>query len=240
MISIRAYGDSLARGIGDVGTGNQVSGWPGRLAHSVQARAQRNLAVAGARAVDVLNCQVSLDSDTDFDVALLSVGGNDAIDREFCLDGFAGHFEAVVAALLRHHRIVIALSVADHSQAWPLPRVIRERLHRRIAQVNTTIRTQKRRRVIVMEPWQQGQLNEMAFRHADRVHLSPRGYQRLAELTAECLAIPLVAEPLPVARPGTSAWYPEIPGMNDVRRAIHRIPALIHCASRTVSEPAEA
>lgn len=237
MISIRAYGDSLARGIGDVGTGNSVPGWPGRLAHCVQAHAQHNDAVAGARAEDVLRSQVSSEPQGMFDVALLSVGGNDAIDRAFCIDRFEWHLSAVMDALLGHHRIVVVLSVADHSQAWPLPRVIRTSLHRRITAVNAVIHARRHNGVIILDPWNHGQLVKPGMHHPDRVHLSSRGYQRLAELTAECLAIPLVARPLPVAGPRTGcAWYPRIPDLRDIQRAIRRVPALIQCASKTPSD----
>ena len=227
MMTIAAFGDSIARGIGDLGVGNDVPAWPGRLAHRLGQAGHLNLARAGARVEDVITDQLGDYRVPDADVALLSAGGNDLLDRHFEPDRFAQGLTVVLRSLRRSTSVVVIVTLPDHSMAWPLPRRIREGLRRRIVAVNAIIRDLAGSHDHIIDQWTEEWIQAPGMRHPDRVHLSPAGYQALADRTAHGLGLPLVRPPLPIrAAQQGCAWRPSLPSPRDLRRGLRRVPVL--------------
>ena len=84
-LRVVALGDSSVYGIGDIGgKESQVGyGWTGRLAHDLQATKYLNLSKNGARAADVLIEQLPSALAVRADIAVICVGGNDALRNNF-------------------------------------------------------------------------------------------------------------------------------------------------------------
>ena len=96
-LRVVALGDSSVYGIGDIGgKESQVGfGWTGRLAHDLQATKYLNLSKNGARAADVLVEQLPSALAVRADIAVICVGGNDALRNNFdpvggVISGFFG------------------------------------------------------------------------------------------------------------------------------------------------------
>ena len=123
------------------------------------------------------------------------------------------------------------LTLPDYSEAWPLPRRVKAGLQRRISAVNGVINESAAEDVLLIDQATEVLLQSSAMHHPDRVHLSPAGYQALADLTADRLRLPLVHPPLPVdAPPGMCAWQPSFA---DLRRGLRRLPVLTGMAAAT-------
>ena len=123
------------------------------------------------------------------------------------------------------------LTLPDHSEAWPLPRRVNAGLRRRIADVNGVLQASAADDVLLIDQAGERLLQGSEMHHPDRVHLSPAGYQALADLTATRLGLPLLHPPLPVdAPPGMCAWQPSFA---DLRRGLRRLPVLTEMAAAT-------
>jgi len=124
------------------------------------------------------------------DLILMSIGGNDAVRSGFdagalryglaeCLDQTTG--EGILVALA---------TLPDFSAGCRLPRRMRASLLRRIERVNSVlVEVADRPGVTLVDRWSDPVAHQPEYLHADRVHPSPLGYQRLAELTLNCLGI---------------------------------------------------
>jgi hypothetical protein len=104
-------------------------------------------------------------------------------------------------------------------------------LQRRISDVNGVIKESAAEDVLLIDQASEVLLQSSGMHHPDRVHLSPAGYQALADLSADRLGLPLVNPPLPVdAPPGMCAWQPSFA---DLRRGLLRLPVLTEMAAST-------
>ena len=228
---IVALGDSIARGVGDLGSGDDVPAWSGRLAHRLGSAQHSIRARAGARIDDVIHHQLNHPVSQTADIALLSVGGNDLLQRDFRLEIFAEGLSDALTRIRAGSGRTVMLTLPDHSEAWPLPRRVKAGLQRRISAVNGVINESAAEDVLLIDQATEVLLQSSGMHHPDRVHLSPAGYQALADLTADRLGLPLVHPPLPVdAPPGMCAWQPSFA---DLRRGLRRLPVLTEMATAT-------
>ncbi|MSV51074.1 MAG: hypothetical protein F2892_02240 [Actinobacteria bacterium] len=231
VMRIVALGDSIARGVGDLGSGGDVPAWSGRLAHRLGAAQHSVRARAGARIDDVIHHQLNHPVSQTADIALLSAGGNDLLQRDFRLENFAEGLSAVLTRIRASTATTVMLTLPDYSEAWPLPRRVKAGLRRRIADVNGVLQASAADDVLLIDQAGERLLQGSEMHHPDRVHLSPAGYQALADLTATRLGLPLLHPPLPVdAPPGMCAWQPSFA---DLRRGLRRLPVLTEMAAAT-------
>jgi lysophospholipase L1-like esterase len=195
MMRVIAVGDSIAAGIGDVSINGRVTAWSGRLAAASRG-SHVNLAVPGARIGMVQTIQVPAALLASPDVVLMSVGGNDVIDRRFEPRRFAEGLNRSLDMMQATGCRTVLLTVADWSTSWPMPGRLRQGFRRRIDRVNEVIRNAASAiDAHVIERAVQDPLQDRDFLHPDRVHLSPRGYHRLAQITADLLGLPPVGPP---------------------------------------------
>ena len=228
---IVALGDSIARGVGDLGSGGDVPAWSGRLAHRLGSAQHAIRARAGARIEDVIRHQLTDPFSQTADIALLSAGGNDLLQRDFRLEDFAEGLSGALARIRASTATTVMLTLPDYSEAWPLPRRVKDGLRRRIADVNGVLQASAADDVLLIDQAGEMLLQGSKMHQPDRVHLSPAGYQALADLTATRLGLPLVHPPLPVdAPPGMCAWQPSFA---DLRRGLLRLPVLTEMAAST-------
>lgn len=184
-----AVGDSIAAGIGDVPIDGRLAAWSGRLAAWCEGT-HVNLAVPGARIGMVHRLQVPAAVQAKAAVVLMSVGGNDVVDRRFDPVRFSEGLGRGLTLLDAAGCRTVLITVADWSQAWPMPARLRRGFGRRIKQVNEVIRTHAQARdALVIERAHDDPLRDRDCLHPDRVHLSPLGYRRLALITADLLGL---------------------------------------------------
>jgi len=188
-MKVVAIGDSIAAGVGDAPVDGRVNAWSGRLASWCRGT-HLNLAVPGARIGMVQSVQAPAAVLAGPDVVLMSVGGNDVFDRRFQLSRFTEGLQGSIALIEAAGGRIVLLTVADWSSAWPMPGRLRRAFRHRIESVNNVIRSAATHcDAMLIEREVEDPLQDRAFLHPDRVHLSPQGYQRLADLTAELLGM---------------------------------------------------
>ena len=188
MTSITALGDSIAYGVGDVVQRSPMSSWSGRLACAIQGQKHQRIAWPGARIEDVAKTQLSAVLVTRPDIVLLSIGGNDAVRRGFCPRNFSEQLHEVIEKLDRTSARVVLLNLQDVSRNCPIPAPIGKALAHRVGLLNTAIRESiSGTNAVILDRWDDSTAYQNKYLSIDRVHPSPRGYQRLAESTAQLL-----------------------------------------------------
>lgn len=185
-----AVGDSIAYGVGDHPTEMGAIAWSGRLARLAGSDDHRIFGYPGAVLRDMRAHQLPAARMVKPDLILMSIGGNDAVRTGFdagaLRDGLA---ESLDETLNDGARVALA-TLPDFSVGCRLPRKMRESLHRRILRVNSVlVEVADRPGVTLIDRWSDPVAQQPEYLHADRVHPSPLGYQRLAELTLNCLGI---------------------------------------------------
>lgn len=141
-VGIALIGDSTVTG---PGLDDPEQLWIRRIAHRLAAQYRvvlRSHAVGGARARDALMYQVPAAVREEADVAIVSVGANDAL-RRISIRRFRVELTAIVTALRAAGSMVVLAGVGDVSTAprlpFPLKVVVRERsraadrVHRQVA-----------------------------------------------------------------------------------------------------------
>ncbi|MFA7323917.1 MAG: SGNH/GDSL hydrolase family protein [Candidatus Nanopelagicales bacterium] len=200
MTSIIAIGDSLAFGVGESRIASPCGAWAGRLAQVIGAPHPLRFAWPGARIADVVNLQLDAALMRRPAIALISVGGNDAIRWGFDAPAFQARLHDAIDALERGAAKVVVLNLPDVARQSPVPPLIRRRLHERILRLNEAIGLATHgTNALVVDRWHDPAAYERAYLSSDRVHPSPLGYQRLAERTAKALGYEGVPSPVDVS-----------------------------------------
>lgn len=185
-----AVGDSIAYGVGDHPTTAGAIAWSGRLARLAGSEDHRIFGYPGAVLRDLQTHQLPAARMVKPDLILMSIGGNDAVRTGFDANALrTGLVECLDDTLGDGTRVALA-TLPDFSVGCRLPRKMRESLHRRIQRVNAVLaEVADRPGVTLVDRWADPVAHQSEYLHADRVHPSPLGYQRLAERTLSSLGI---------------------------------------------------
>jgi lysophospholipase L1-like esterase len=235
-LRVVAMGDSSVYGIGDIGgKESQVGyGWTGRLAHDLQATKYLNLSKNGARASDVLNEQLPSALAVRADLALICVGGNDALRNNFDPVKVAHSLYKVINELEANGTVVVLLAIHDPSRIAPAPKSIKCVLLDRALQVNAALRwAASKTNAFLIETIDREEIYDRNNWHIDRMHPGPRGHQILADLVRRELSLPRRSkEKLPThSNQETKAktiWLLTNGFKWFARRSIDLLPALIY------------
>ncbi|MDP2014120.1 MAG: SGNH/GDSL hydrolase family protein [Actinomycetota bacterium] len=209
MTTIVALGDSISFGVGDVRGAGVGPGWSGRLATAIGSAHHQRLAWPGARLSEMAKSQVGATVIAKPDIALVSIGGNDAICRGFDATQFSTELRKSLSTLQAAASSVVVATLPDISRTCQIPRVLRPHLRQRIELLNCAIvQAAHDSEVCILDRWN----DEGAYlaRHlaSDRVHPSPCGYQALAEQTAVLLGIPVIgAAKQPSVEQARPGWW---------------------------------
>jgi len=142
----------------------------------------RSVAVGGARSADVLRRQLPRALALRPDIAVVSVGANDAL-RVPVLSGYEANLHEIVAALHRVAGAVVVSGVGDLSTAPRLPRALGALVRHRARRVDAAVArvTATYPRAVRIRAW--GAISE-AFRHGgsemwcgDLFHASDTGHE---------------------------------------------------------------
>lgn len=192
-LRIVALGDSSVYGVGDIGGGeSQVGhGWTGRLAHDLNATKYINLSKNGARASEVVTEQLPAALSVRADIALICVGGNDALRNNFDPVKVAHSLLKTVTELEKNGTNVVLVGLHDPSRIAPAPRIIKSVLLDRVLQVNAAIKwVASKTNVFLVETIDKEEIYERKNWHVDRMHPGPLGHQRIADFVRRELSLP--------------------------------------------------
>lgn len=228
-----AIGDSIAAGIGDEPVGGRLAAWSGRLA-AYGRGSHVNLALPGARIGLVQSIQVPAALMAHPDIVLMSVGGNDIVDRRFDGRRFADGMNRSLCAIEAAGCRTVLLTLADWSTSWPMPLRLRTGFRRRIDAVNEVIRgAAAATGTRIIERVGNDPLQNRDCLHPDRVHLSPHGYNQLAQITADLLDLPPLGAAEEVGLPPASHRLRP----SHVRPLLRRTPTLARMLLSKAIEP---
>jgi lysophospholipase L1-like esterase len=192
-LRVVALGDSSVYGIGDLG-GNESEtgyGWTGRIAYDLQATKYLNLSKNGARASDVFNEQLPSAISVRADLALICVGGNDALRNNFDPVKVAHHLYKTVSELEENGTVVVLLALHDPSKIAPAPKSIKHVLLDRALQVNAALKwVASKTNAFLIEIMDKELIYEKNLWHIDRMHPGPKGHQFIADLVRRELSLP--------------------------------------------------
>lgn len=193
-LRVVGLGDSSVFGIGDIGAdtkNNTGFGWTARLAHDLRATKYLNLSRNGARARDVWDTQLPAALAAKPDLALICVGGNDALRNNFQPSEVANYLNLSVKKLEEAGSVVVLLGLHDPSRIAPAPSVIKHVLLTRVQQVNSALKwVTEQNKNIFIKTIDRDEIYDKNFWHIDRMHPSPRGHQYLADLVRRTLSLP--------------------------------------------------
>ncbi len=204
-----AIGDSLTEGKGDVYPNGELRGFADMLSHSLQATSGEavyaNLARPSVRAHEVRRDQVPQAVAMAPDLVTAIAGVNDVIAMRFRPRQVAEQVEGLFADLRRAlPGTTIATAVLpDIRQVSALARV----WHTRVTVLNDVVRESAARHDLVLADMSAEPplgREEIAL---DRVHPSPLGHRRIAEVFAEALGLPAPDPSFLQPRPRAEALY---------------------------------
>jgi lysophospholipase L1-like esterase len=190
---IAAIGDSSVFGVGDHG-GHLPAvgpGWVGRLAHDLSASKFINFSKNGARAKDIYEYQVNAAVAMHPDIALISIGGNDALRGNFSPEDVSSYVARSILKLHTVNSVVVVLGLPDPIRTAPAPMFIKKVLRRRIIQLNlalefATLQTGAR----FISLFEVEKVYERQMWHVDRMHPGPIGHQFIADKVRRTLQLP--------------------------------------------------
>lgn len=230
MTFVVSLGDSISHGIGDAGPGCVGPGWGGRLAHRIDAQEHRNLSFPGAQSGHLLQLQVPAAAWLRPDLALISIGGNDALRSAFDPLRLARDLKACIARLDEVGAQVVVLGLPDPRRTVPAPRVIRTALSRRTAAVNAALEhAVAGSDALLLRVWNDANVYRRALWHIDRLHPSPIGHEYLASRVITRLGLESVRDPLSVEPAGGSSavWLLRNGTVWCAKRSVDLLPGLM-------------
>lgn len=202
-----AVGDSQTEGLHDYDEAGRLRGWADRFAERLVAQSPEllyaNLAVRGKRAAEVRAEQLEPALALEPDLATVVAGVNDVLRPDGDVDVVVSDIEAMYAALDDAGCTVMGCT-------FPLPSVgLARRLRPRLRALNAAIRAAAARHgVLIVDVEEVAMASDLRLWSADRIHLNPRGHERLAaafEAVLTASSDERWMEPLPPAPPKTQA-----------------------------------
>ncbi len=178
-------GDSFTEGLCDaVRPDGEYLGWADRVAMALVPVEYANLAVRGKLFDQILAEQVPAAKALGYDVVTFHAGGNDVLRRGTDLDDLFARYDAAVAELAEHGRVLAFTCLTRAGGTGRLADLLAERF----GAFNTNVReVADRRGIAVVDLESIDALSDRRFWHTDRLHLNPEGHKRVAAAVLEVL-----------------------------------------------------
>lgn len=187
-----ALGDSTTEGLADPDPqgGTRHRGWADRLAERLAAinpeLRYANLAIRGRKLPQIRAEQLEPALELEPDLASILGGVNDILRREVDLDARADDLEAIVSGLRASGATVMVVNYPDIAGSISLGTT---RYAPRIQGFNRVIREIAERHGALLVDLESDGVNHPAMWSSDRLHASPFGHQRMADVAAATLGI---------------------------------------------------
>jgi lysophospholipase L1-like esterase len=201
-VRVVAVGDSVSEGVGDPRQGG-LHGWVRYLTADPGLELVANLARSGSTVAGVRRHQLDRAVALVPDLVTCAVGVNDVLGRRFDPVAFERDYAHVVGALTAAaSRGVLTMMLHDVAAGLPVPRLLRERLRRRITEANSVIqRVCVEHDAWVLDARTAPPLRAAGMLSLDRLHPNRRGHRFIADSALEVLREHAVLPPGPRAAP---------------------------------------
>lgn len=244
-VRFAALGDSITLGMGDRLPDGRWRGWAALLAECLAGPGRvrmHNLAVSGARSVDVAARQLPAALAVRPQVASVIVGVNDTLRDRFDLLAIGAALRATVAGLSDAGAVVLTARLPDPGRMLRLPASLARPLARRVHAINAvTEGIAARYGCVHVDLAGQRATYEPSMWSVDRLHPGERGHRLMAYWFAEALAArgyPVVGRPaltpdLPEPSRRAQAWWLATRGTGWVLgRCTDLVPGLVTMAAQ--------
>jgi lysophospholipase L1-like esterase len=186
-----ALGDSLTEGVGDR-VDDAWRGWAALLAGGLAPAGAvefHNLAVSGARTLDVLHEQTPRALALRPDVVTVIIGVNDTLRRTYDIHAVAAGLSRVYAAFAAQGVALVTACLPDPGAMLRLPRLLARPLARRQQSVNAVVHAlSERHHALHLHLTEEEWITDRAMWSADRLHPGERGHRMLAGRVYRILA----------------------------------------------------
>ncbi|SEL65168.1 SGNH/GDSL hydrolase family protein [Streptacidiphilus jiangxiensis] len=214
ITSYVAIGDSFTEGLNDPGPDGGFAGWADRLARLLAEQRPMtgsghydlryaNLAVRGRLLDQIAAEQVPQIAQMQPDLVSICAGGNDILRPGSDPDDVAERFEQAVTRITPHAGRLLIFTGFDTRETPVL-----KHLRGKIATYNAHLRAiADRHDLAVADVWALRSVRDRRAWSEDRLHLSPEGHERVAQLAARSLGVPAgdPEAPWPPTAPHTPA-----------------------------------
>lgn len=245
-IRVIAMGDSISFGVGDHGGHEKAigPGWAGRFAHDLSAARFVNVSRNGARVRDVLNHQLGVALISDFDLALICVGGNDVLRGDFNPHEIEQGLKFTVNKLHKKGIAVAIINLPHLARPIRIPKRIRRVFEARATILNQTIKVvcvDTGAKLVCLN--EVAAINEKGFWHTDRMHPSSFGHQVISDRVRHALSLPrrskkkLSQDNLNQSRQESLKWLICKGSIWLARRSVDLLPALFLLIMREMVIP---
>jgi lysophospholipase L1-like esterase len=241
-----ALGDSLTEGVGDP-VGDGWRGWAALLAGGLGPSGAvefHNLAVSGARTLDVVQEQTPRALALRPDLASVIIGVNDTLRRSYDIQAVAAGLSRVYAAFAAQGVALVTACLPDPGAMLRLPGLLARPLARRQQSVNAVVHALSERYGALHLHLAEGEwLTDRAMWSADRLHPGERGHRILAAHVHRLLAdAGIAAGPPPPAEPELPppSWWAKVRWLATkgtawvLRRSTDLLPQLLALAGQEV------
>lgn len=247
IIKIIAMGDSISFGVGDHGGHDKAvgPGWAGRFAHDLAAERFVNVSRNGARVRDLLKHQLGVALVTDFDLALICIGGNDVLRGDFNLQEIEHGLKSSINKLHKRGIAVAIINLPHSARPLRIPKKIRRVFEARTTALNQILQSvclETGAKLVCLN--KVSEINQKNFWHTDRMHPSSFGHQVISDRVRRALSLPrrcrkkLPYNHLTQSRKESIKWLMCKGSVWLARRSIDLLPALIILVFKEMVSPA--
>ncbi|UUZ61352.1 SGNH/GDSL hydrolase family protein [Nocardioides sp. B-3] len=206
-----ALGDSFTEGVGDDDPTrpNGLRGWADRVAEVLATHTDdfgyANLAVRGRKMDGVINEQVPAAIELNPDLISVYAGGNDILRPSVDIDAISARYDVALGKLAATGARLVVFTAYD-----PGGSAIFRPLRGRFAIYNEMVRwSAQRHDATIVDYWRLRDLRDERHWDSDRLHMGPRGHQRVAIAMLDALKVPhtlTVDLPATVTRTRREVW----------------------------------
>ncbi|WP_430593146.1 SGNH/GDSL hydrolase family protein [Humidisolicoccus flavus] len=212
--SFVAIGDSFTEGVGDELPDGRVRGWADLVALGLALASPEpvlyaNLAIRGRLLAPIAGEQMDAAIALRPELISINGGGNNIIRPKVSIASVADQLVASAERAIAEDIHVLILSGANPSLHLPMGKRIGARGDELAAAVHARVPKQG---VTVVDNWADQELTKLEYWSRDRLHLAPKGHQRVASnvLAGLGVAVPdFMDDSDEIARPRTAAYWRE-------------------------------
>lgn len=186
-----ALGDSFTEGVGDPDPArpNGVRGWADRVAEVLATKSPEfgyaNLAIRGRKLASVIDQQIQPAIAADPDLITIYAGGNDIMRPKVDIDAITWAYDAALGRLAASGAHLLVFTAFD-----PGGSAIYRPIRGRFALYNEMVRwSADRHGATIVDFWRLHEYRDWRYWDPDRMHMGPRGHQRMAMKVLDTLGV---------------------------------------------------
>ncbi|WP_127818804.1 SGNH/GDSL hydrolase family protein [Microbacterium sp. CPCC 204701] len=186
-------GDSIAEGLGDPAPGYRDQSWAERLVGALESAVgpvdSLNFGRRGRRAGEILEYQVPQAVSFDPDLVVVTAGANDILQRSFEPARVMEEIDRILDRVTSGGALAVTFGLFDLSRVADLPDEARDRLGRRIRELNAVTERLAARHDAVHVDFESHPALDRSLFSSDLIHPNRRGHAYIASDVVRALSL---------------------------------------------------